>query len=158
MGVSRFLKEKNPDIQIVGLQPSEGASIAGIRRWPKQYLPKIFQVDPSLLAFAIERLARGIEGGWKHIDGLQFHGYPVGLATAMMYSAGRSRGPCDGDWAEGGRGDDESTGQGGGHLCRWATYSLSRCPIITTGTIASEQVICLVSFTSGFIYVRGVTI
>ena len=45
MGVSRYLKEKNPDIQIVGLQPAEGASIAGIRRWPKQYLPKIFQVD-----------------------------------------------------------------------------------------------------------------
>lgn len=45
MGVSRFLKDKNPDVQIVGLQPSEGASIAGIRRWPKQYLPKIFQVD-----------------------------------------------------------------------------------------------------------------
>ena len=44
MGVSRYLKEKNPDIQIVGLQPAEGASIAGIRRWPKEYLPKIFQV------------------------------------------------------------------------------------------------------------------
>ncbi len=49
MGVSRYLKEKNPDIQIVGLQPSEGASIAGIRRWPKQYLPKIFQVDTPCL-------------------------------------------------------------------------------------------------------------
>lgn len=45
MGVSQYLKEENPNIQIVGLQPSEGASIAGIRRWPKQYLPKIFQVD-----------------------------------------------------------------------------------------------------------------
>lgn len=44
MGVSQYLKGKNPDIQIVGLQPSEGASIAGIRRWPKEYLPKIFQV------------------------------------------------------------------------------------------------------------------
>jgi len=47
MGVSRYLKGKNPDIQIVGLQPSEGASIAGIRRWPKQYLPRIFQVCGS---------------------------------------------------------------------------------------------------------------
>ncbi|BDA48091.1 Cysteine synthase B [Coccomyxa sp. Obi] len=45
MGVSRYLKEKNPDIQIVGLQPAEGASIAGIRRWPKEYLPKIFQEE-----------------------------------------------------------------------------------------------------------------
>ena len=45
MGVSRFLKEKNPDIQMIGLQPSEGAAIAGIRKWPKEYLPKIFQVS-----------------------------------------------------------------------------------------------------------------
>ncbi|MBS3803088.1 MAG: cysteine synthase CysM [Oleiphilaceae bacterium] len=42
MGVSRYLKERNPDIQIVGLQPEEGASIPGIRRWPEAYLPKIF--------------------------------------------------------------------------------------------------------------------
>lgn len=42
MGVSRFLKEKNPDIQIIGLQPSDGSNIAGIRRWTPQYLPKIF--------------------------------------------------------------------------------------------------------------------
>ena len=44
MGVSRYLKGKNPDIQIVGLQPADGASIAGIRRWPKAYLPHIFEV------------------------------------------------------------------------------------------------------------------
>ena len=42
MGVSRFLKEKNPDIQIIGLQPEDGASIPGIRRWPQEYLPQIF--------------------------------------------------------------------------------------------------------------------
>ncbi|HBX40295.1 MAG TPA: cysteine synthase B [Marinobacter adhaerens] len=42
MGVSRYFKERNPDIQIVGLQPQEGASIPGIRRWPEPYLPKIF--------------------------------------------------------------------------------------------------------------------
>ena len=42
MGVSRFLKEKNPDIQIVGLQPAEGAAIPGIRRWPPEYLPSIY--------------------------------------------------------------------------------------------------------------------
>lgn len=42
MGVSRYLKEKNPDIQIIGLQPEEGASIPGIRRWPQAYLPTIF--------------------------------------------------------------------------------------------------------------------
>ena len=42
MGTSRYLKEQNEAIQIVGLQPDEGASIPGIRRWPKEYLPNIF--------------------------------------------------------------------------------------------------------------------
>jgi S-sulfo-L-cysteine synthase (O-acetyl-L-serine-dependent) len=42
MGCSRFLKEQNPQIQIIGVQPAEGASIPGIRRWPEAYLPKIF--------------------------------------------------------------------------------------------------------------------
>ena len=42
MGTSRFLKEKNKDIQIVGVQPEEGSRIPGIRRWPKEYLPGIF--------------------------------------------------------------------------------------------------------------------
>lgn len=45
MGVSRYLKEKNPAIEIVGLQPDEGASIPGIRRWPEAYLPTIYQKD-----------------------------------------------------------------------------------------------------------------
>ena len=42
MGTSMFLKEKNPDIQIVGVQPSPGSQIPGIRAWPAEYLPKIF--------------------------------------------------------------------------------------------------------------------
>ncbi|MEJ2179007.1 MAG: cysteine synthase CysM [Gammaproteobacteria bacterium] len=42
MGSSQYFKEKNPTIQIVGVQPEEGASIPGIRRWPKEYLPKIY--------------------------------------------------------------------------------------------------------------------
>ncbi|MHB1140820.1 MAG: cysteine synthase CysM [Sulfuricaulis sp.] len=42
MGVSQFLKEKNSKIQIVGVQPSEGSQIPGIRKWPTEYLPKIF--------------------------------------------------------------------------------------------------------------------
>ena len=45
MGVSRFLKQKNPAIQIIGLQPKDGASIPGIRRWPKAYLPSIYQAE-----------------------------------------------------------------------------------------------------------------
>ncbi len=42
MGTSQYLKEQNPEIEIVGLQPEEGAAIPGIRRWPKAYLPSIF--------------------------------------------------------------------------------------------------------------------
>jgi cysteine synthase B len=45
MGVSRFLKSQNPNIEIIGLQPIEGAKIPGIRRWPQAYLPKIFERD-----------------------------------------------------------------------------------------------------------------
>src|SRR6201996_4666260 len=45
MGCSMYFKEKNPDIRIVGCQPTEGSSIPGIRRWPEAYLPKIF--DPK---------------------------------------------------------------------------------------------------------------
>ncbi|PHM21452.1 MAG: cysteine synthase B [Curvibacter sp. PD_MW3] len=46
-GVARFLKEKNPKIQIIGAQPSEGSRIPGIRKWPQEYLPKIY--DASLV-------------------------------------------------------------------------------------------------------------
>jgi cysteine synthase B len=42
MGCSRFFKEKNPKIQIIGCQPTEGSQIPGIRKWPEQYLPKIY--------------------------------------------------------------------------------------------------------------------
>ncbi len=42
MGVSRYLKEQNPGVHIVGLQPQEGSAIPGIRRWPQEYLPQIF--------------------------------------------------------------------------------------------------------------------
>lgn len=45
MGCSRFLKEKNPSIRIVGCQPTEESSIPGIRRWPTAYLPKIFEPE-----------------------------------------------------------------------------------------------------------------
>ncbi len=45
MGTSRYLKEQNPRIEIVGVQPAEGASIPGIRRWPPEYLPKIYDAS-----------------------------------------------------------------------------------------------------------------
>jgi cysteine synthase B len=44
-GVSQFLKEKNPAIKIVGVQPNEGSRIPGIRKWPQEYLPKIYNPD-----------------------------------------------------------------------------------------------------------------
>lgn len=52
MGTSRYLKEQNPQIQIVGLQPEAGAQIAGIRRWPTAYLPTIF--DPSRVDYVMD--------------------------------------------------------------------------------------------------------
>jgi cysteine synthase B len=45
MGTSRYLKEQNPNITIVGVQPAEGAKIPGIRRWPEEYLPSIFEAS-----------------------------------------------------------------------------------------------------------------
>src|SRR3954464_3951481 len=45
MGVSRYLKEQNPDVQIVGCQPTDGSRIPGIRRWPPEYLPRIFESE-----------------------------------------------------------------------------------------------------------------
>jgi len=52
MGVSKYLKEQNPAIQIVGVQPGDGAKIPGIRKWPEEYLPKIF--DRSRINSLIE--------------------------------------------------------------------------------------------------------
>src|SRR5258706_4886189 len=65
MGVSRFLKEKNPQIRIIGAQPAEGSQIPGIRKWPEAYLPKIFdaqrvdRIEPVSQAEA-EEMARGL--------------------------------------------------------------------------------------------------
>jgi cysteine synthase B len=52
MGVSRYLKEQNPMIRIIGAQPAEGAQIPGIRKWPQAYLPKIF--EPSRVDEIVE--------------------------------------------------------------------------------------------------------
>ena len=50
MGTSRYLKEQNPAVQIVGVQPEGESKIPGIRRWPQEYLPKIYQ------AFRVDRI------------------------------------------------------------------------------------------------------
>lgn len=74
MGVSKYLKEKNPEIQIVGVQPGDGAKIPGIRKWSEEYLPKIFdrsRIDTILEVTDVEakqmakRLAKeeGVFGG-----------------------------------------------------------------------------------------------
>ena len=56
MGCSQFLKSKNPDIQIVGLQPADGASIPGIRRWPEAYLPSIYKPQTVDLILDIDQV------------------------------------------------------------------------------------------------------
>jgi S-sulfo-L-cysteine synthase (O-acetyl-L-serine-dependent) len=67
MGVSRYLKEQNPEVRIVGLQPAEGSSISGIRRWPPDYLPAFFEpgrvdevleMEQALAETTMRRLAR----------------------------------------------------------------------------------------------------
>ncbi|TVP45650.1 MAG: cysteine synthase CysM [Gemmatimonadales bacterium] len=74
MGVSRYLKSRNPGIRIIGLQPTEGSRISGIRRWPAAYLPAFFEpervdevleIDQSEAEDTMRRLAReeGIFGG-----------------------------------------------------------------------------------------------
>ena len=84
MGVSRFLKEQSPNVQIVGLQPMEGSAIPGIRRWPEEYLPKIYQA---------ERVDRVIDMGQQEAEELMrrlareegiFCGVSSGGAVAAM--------------------------------------------------------------------------
>ncbi len=55
MGVSRYLKEQNPAVSIVGLQPKEGSRIPGIRRWPQEYLPRIFDATRVDVVIDVEQ-------------------------------------------------------------------------------------------------------
>ena len=62
-GVSRYLKQQNPGVRIIGAQPSEGSRIPGIRKWPEAYLPKIYdasRVDELMLVSQVdaEEMAR----------------------------------------------------------------------------------------------------
>lgn len=88
MGVSRYFKEVKPEIQIIGLQPVEGSAIPGIRRWPKAYLPKIFDrtrvdrvidIEQSTAEETMRRLAReegifaGVSSGGAVAGALQIN-------------------------------------------------------------------------------------
>ncbi|MDI9871429.1 cysteine synthase CysM [Flectobacillus roseus] len=82
MGTSKFLKEVNPAIQIVGCQPTEGSKIPGIRRWPKEYLPKIY--DPSRVDRVMdisEEEARAMANTLAKVEGV-FGGMSSGGAAS----------------------------------------------------------------------------
>ncbi len=89
MGTSRFLKEKNPAIQIIGVHPKDGANVPGIRKWPQEYLPKIF--DRSRVDRVIEvsqpeaeDMARRLAREEGIFAGISSGG---GLAAALQVSA-----------------------------------------------------------------------
>ena len=84
MGVSRYLKEQNPNVQIVGLQPMEGAAIPGIRRWPHEYLPKIYQADRvDRIVDMAQREAEDVTRRLAREEGI-FCGVSSGGAVAAM--------------------------------------------------------------------------
>jgi cysteine synthase B len=88
MGVSRFLKEKNPAIRIIGCQPEEGSKIPGIRKWPEAYLPKIYdgarvdRIEPVSQADA-EAMARRMAAEEGIFAGISSGG---ALAVALRIS------------------------------------------------------------------------
>ncbi|MBG4584896.1 cysteine synthase B [Pseudomonas aeruginosa] len=89
MGVSRYLKEQNPAVQIVGLQPMEGSAIPGIRRWPQEYLPKIY--DASRVDRVVDRHQDEAEGIMRRLareEGI-FCGVSSGGAVAAMLRLSR---------------------------------------------------------------------
>lgn len=83
IGTSTYLKEKNPEVQIIGAQPSEGSQIPGIRKWPEEYLPKIF--NPSKVDRTIdvsEKEARAMTKRLALEEGI-FAGMSSGGAVAV---------------------------------------------------------------------------
>jgi cysteine synthase B len=90
MGCSRFLKEKNPAIQVVGVHPAPGSSVPGIRKWPEEYLPKIYdrsRVDRivEVTQQESEEMARRLAAEEGIFAGISSGG---GLAAALQVSAG----------------------------------------------------------------------
>ncbi|MCO4045569.1 cysteine synthase B [Pseudomonas aeruginosa] len=89
MGVSRYLKEQNPAVQIVGLQPMEGSAIPGIRRWPQEYLPKIY--DASRVDRVVDMHQDEVEDIMRRLareEGI-FCGVSSGGAVAAMLRLSR---------------------------------------------------------------------
>ncbi len=89
-GVSRFLKEKNSAIRIIGAQPGEGSRIPGIRKWPPEYLPKIFEpqrVDETVnvsLGLPIRRTS--VDHGTAFDIAWQGKASPVNMRAAVAYA------------------------------------------------------------------------
>ena len=88
MGTSRYLKEQNPNIQIIGVQPEEGSQIPGIRKWPAEYLPKIY--DPKRvdeLRYVSQKNAEDTTRKLATVEGI-FAGISSGggLYTALQLS------------------------------------------------------------------------
>lgn len=79
----RFFKERKPGIQIVGLQPSEGASIPGIRRWPDEYLPSIF--DRSHVDRVLDVTQQEAEGAMRALA--RAEGIMAGVSSGAAVSA-----------------------------------------------------------------------
>ena len=89
MGCSRFFKEKNPAIQIIGVQPEEGAQIPGIRKWPEAYLPKIY--DPrrvDRLEYVSQQAAEEMTRRLAREEGI-FCGISSGGALAVALRVSR---------------------------------------------------------------------
>jgi cysteine synthase B len=89
MGCSRFFKEKNPEIQIVGVQPEEGSQIPGIRKWPEAYLPKIYDAKRvDRLIYVSQAEAEEMARRMAREEGI-FAGISSGgaLAAALKVSA-----------------------------------------------------------------------
>jgi len=89
MGVSRFLKEKNPAIQIIGCQPEEGSQIPGIRKWPEAYLPKIYDKQRvDRLEYVNQADAEDLTRRLAREEGI-FCGISSGGATAVALRVAR---------------------------------------------------------------------
>jgi cysteine synthase B len=88
MGCSRFLKEKNPAIQVIGVQPAAGSNVPGIRKWPEAYLPKIYEKSRVDRVIEVtqqesEELARRLAAEEGIFAGISSGG---GLAAALKVS------------------------------------------------------------------------